>query len=207
MILHSINAILVLTALITMSVSHKASSSFKYNLIPKEPNAVSTSGYRYYRYDSGTFDLETWTCELKNTKRVGEARKDYQAQCEIEVAGRMIMVPFFLVTLAAIGLSVWALVVGGKQGPRSEHLYTKDADLEMGKGPEDGKQVQVEEVELATLDRPEKQKNGRLSKIEEDGEETEEAPKNATTAAKVEETNALLAESKDVDVKKTDGTS
>ncbi|KAF2625507.1 hypothetical protein BU25DRAFT_345841 [Macroventuria anomochaeta] len=206
-VLHIINAILVLTALIAMSVSHKASSPFKYDLIPKTPNAVSPSGYRYYRYDSGIFDLETWTCELENAKGAGEARKDYQAQCDIEVAGRTIMVPFFLVALAVAGLSVWALVIGGKHGTRSEHLYTKDADLEMGKGAEDGKQVQVEEVELATLEGPDRQKEGRLSKIEEGGEETEEAPKESETTLKIEAADALSAESKDVDAKKEAGAS
>ena len=183
MVLHVINAILVLAALIGSSVAHKDSSTFDYGLIPQEPNAVSPSGYRYYRYDAGIFDLETWTCELMNVPAVGDAMKDYSAQCQIEVAARMILVPFFLATLAVTGLSIWVLVVGGKQMPGSEQLYTKDIDLEVGK------QVQVEEVELDTL-RPERQVDARLSKIEEDAEEPEETPKNATPTAlaKVAET-------------------
>lgn len=204
MVLHIINAILVMTALIAMFVSHKASSSFEYELIPGTPNAVSPSGYRYYRYDSGTFDLETWTCELEYVKGVGEARKDYKAQCEIEVAGRTIMVPFFLVALAVAGLSVWALIVGGEQGRCSEHIHTKDIDLEMSKGFEDGKQVQVEEVELANFDEPEKQKDGRLSKIEEHEDEAEEAPKQTATPAPVAATKFTSAQSRET-VAKADG--
>jgi len=181
MVLHVINAILVLAALISLSVAHRDSSTFDFKLIPQEPNAVSPSGYRYYRYDAGMFDLETWTCELMNAPAVGEAMKDYSAQCQIEVAARMILVPFFLATIAVTGLSVWALVVGRRQLPHNEHLYTKDIDLEVGK------QVQVEEVELDTL-RPERQIDARLSKIEEDAEEPEEAPKDATFPVKAVKT-------------------
>lgn len=181
LILHIINAVLVLSALIGLSVAHKDSSTFDYKLIPQEPNAVSPSGYRYYRYDAGIFDLETWTCELMNAPAVGDAMKDYSAQCQIEVAARMIFVPFFLATIAVTGLSVWALVVGGQQVPHSEQLYTKDIDLEAGK------QVQVEEVELNTL-RPERQVDARLSKIEEDAEEPEEPPKSVTAPVKAVET-------------------
>lgn len=200
LVLHVINAILVLTALIAMSVSHKGSSTFQYEFISKEPNAVSPSGYRYYRYDSGMFDLETWTCELENVSGVGDARKDYRAQCEIEVAARMVLVPFFLAAMAVAGLSTWTLIVGGRQSPQNEHVYTKDVDLEVGEGPEDGKQVQVEEVELDTL-RPEREVDARLSKIEEDGEEPEEQPKDATPLAKVEATKSGLDESEVVDTK------
>jgi hypothetical protein len=185
MILHTINAILVLSALIAIFVSHKASSLFNYDELPQTPNAVSPSGYRYYRYDSGTFDLETWTCELKNAKAAGEAREDYRKQCDIEVVGRTIVVPFSFVALVLAGMSVWAFVVAEKQGPRSEHLWTKDLDLEVGKADADGKHVKVEEVELATFERLERQKNGRLSKIEEDEQEAEEAQKEATTTSNI----------------------
>lgn len=181
MILHVVNAILVLSALIGLSVAHKDSSTFDFKLIPQQANAVSPSGYRYYRYDAGIFDLETWTCELMNAPAVGDAKKDYSAQCQIEVAARMILVPFFLATIAVTGLSIWALVVGGQHVPHSEQLYTKDIDLEAGK------QEQVEEVELATL-RPERQVDARLSKIEEDAEEPEELSKSVTAPVKVERT-------------------
>ncbi|KAJ8116837.1 hypothetical protein OPT61_g1820 [Boeremia exigua] len=207
MVLHIINAVLVLTALIAMSVSDKASSKFEYDLIPKEPNAVSPSGYRYYRYDSGIFDLETWTCELMKPEVVGEARSDYRAQCEIEVAGRTIMAPFFLAALAVASLSVWTFFVGRKQEPRSDHTYTKEIDLEGGSEAEAGKQIQVEEVELATLPRPERQHDARLSKIEEDGEETEEMPKNASTVAKGAGTDVVQGGTTDVDAKNAGSTS
>lgn len=174
-------------------------------MIPKDPNAVSISGYRYFRYDSGTFDLETWTCELQTLKSVGDARKDYHAQCELEVAGRMIMVPFFLVTLAMVGLSVWALVAtGGERDPHNEQMYAKDIELEVGKGPETGKEARVNEVELAVLPRHERQQDGRLSKIEEDGEEGE-GPTNriSTTVTGVKGVDAIPVEN--VDVKKMEG--
>ncbi|KAF3044802.1 hypothetical protein E8E12_010735 [Didymella heteroderae] len=181
MVLHVVNSVFVLSALIGMSVAHRDSSTFQYQLIPTEPNAVSPSGYRYYRYDAGIFDLETWTCELMNAPAVGDAMKDYSAQCQIEVAGRMILVPFFLAAIALAGLSIWALIVGGKPRSHNEQLYTKDMDLEAAK------QVQVVEVELDTL-KPERQVDARLSKIEEDTEEPEEAPKEAILPVKAMET-------------------
>ncbi|KAH6639819.1 hypothetical protein C7974DRAFT_139343 [Boeremia exigua] len=208
MILHIFNVVLVLTALIAMFVSHKVSSTFDYTLIPKEPNAVTSSGFRYYSYDVGTFDLEHWTCELMKPKAVGDARNDYKAQCEIEVAGRTILVPFFLAALAVAGLSIWALIAGEQQAPRGEHIFTKDIDLEMmGKGPEADKQVQVEEVELATLQRSERQNDDRLSKIAEDEEEMDEVPKQRSTEAVVEENNTQSADTKDAKAKNAGGVS
>lgn len=190
-----------------MFVSHKASSAFKVELIPRAPNAVSPSGFEYFRYDAGTFDLETWACALKDLRAVGDARRDYKAQCDIEVAGRTILVPFFLVALAVAGVSAWALIVGGKQRPHSEFFLTKDNDLEQNKGYDGGKQVQVAEVELETL-RPDRQKDGRLSKIEEDEQEVEDAPKKPTFASEAvvnEEGHPSTRESKAVDAKKIDG--
>lgn len=183
MVVHVINAILVLTALVAMVVSHKHSSTFRSELIPHHSNAVSPSGYHYYLYDSGIFDLETWTCELENAGGVGDARNDYRAQCEIEVAGRMILIPFFLAALAVVGLSVWPLMVGGKQTTHNKPIQTKDVDVEVGNSPGISKQLYVEEVELKTL-RPERQVDARLSKIEEDEDEPEETPKTVTPIAK-----------------------
>ncbi|KAJ4344958.1 hypothetical protein N0V95_006071 [Ascochyta clinopodiicola] len=207
-VLHIINAILVLTALIAIFVSHKASSLFDYKLIPESPNAVSPSGYKYYRYDAGTFDIETWTCELEKPDIVGEARKDYKAQCGIEVAGRTILVPFFLVAVAVAAVSICALVGGGKQESRSGHLWTKDVDLEMNKGSVDDKHLQVEEVELETLERPERRTDGRLSKIEEDEQEVEEVPNKTAVSSETivrEPADPLSSESKDAVAKRTDG--
>ncbi|KAJ4378294.1 hypothetical protein N0V86_005994 [Didymella sp. IMI 355093] len=200
MVMHIVNAILVLSSLIALSVAHKDSSTFQYELIPNEPNAVSPSGYRYYRYDAGVFDLETWTCELENAKAVGDAKKDYSAQCQIEVAGRMILVPFFLAAIAVAGMSVWALFVGGNQTSSNEQVHTKDVDLEVGKSSEDGKQVQVEEVELDDL-KTERQVDARLSKIEEGTEEPEEDSKDATPSAKAEEIRSESVESTGIHTK------
>jgi len=196
-----------MAALVALFVSHGQSSKFQPDLIPNAPNAVSPSGYRYFRYDAGYFDLETWTCELTVPKAVGEARHDYQAQCNIEVAGRTIFVPLFLVALAVAGVLIWALVTGQKQGYQNEHIYTKDVDLETGNGLEGGKQVQVEEVELADMQRAERQRDGRLSKIEEGGEEAEEAGKQLPATAEVVETGISPAQPKDAEVKKADSAS
>ncbi|KAF1358795.1 hypothetical protein EJ07DRAFT_123296 [Lizonia empirigonia] len=206
LLLHIVNVILVLTTLIAMFVSHKASSAFKEELILRAPNAVSPSGFKYFRYDAGTFDLETWACALKDLRAAGDARMDYKAQCDIEVAGRTIMVPFFLVALAVAGVSAWALIVGGKQRPRSEFLWAKDNDLEQNKGDDGGKQVQVAEVELETL-RSDRQKDGRLSKIEEDEQEVEDAPKKPTFASEAVVSGGghpSTRESKAVDAKTID---
>lgn len=196
-----------MAALIALFVSHGQSSQFQSGLIPNAPNAVSPNGYKYFRYDAGYFDLETWTCGLTVPKAIGEARHDYQMQCNIEVAGRTIFVPFFLVALAVAGFSIWALVTGQKQGYQNEQVYKKDVDLETGNGSEGGKQVQVEEVELADMQRSERQRDGRLSKIEEGGEEVEEAGKQLPPTVEVVETGISPAQPKDAEVKKADSAS
>jgi hypothetical protein len=93
----------------------------------------STASDKVFRYNIGTFDLETWSCELKDVRGVGMVRDDYAQQCAIEVAGRAIMIPFVLLAWLVAGIAVWGLVGGGRRGPDGERVKTEDIGLEMGK--------------------------------------------------------------------------
>jgi hypothetical protein len=128
MFLHLTNAILILFALVSISVTRKSTSHFLDGYVnfraSRMNDSNSTSSDSFFRYNIGTFDLETWSCELKDVRGVGMVRADYAKQCAIEVSGRAIMIP--LATLA------W-LVGGGRRGPDGERVKTQDVGLEMGK--------------------------------------------------------------------------
>jgi hypothetical protein len=87
----------------------------------------------FFRYSIGTFDLETWACELKDVRGAIMVKDDYSKQCEIELAGRATMIPFVLVAWLVAGISIWGLVGGGRRGPDGERVKTQDVGLEMGK--------------------------------------------------------------------------
>jgi hypothetical protein len=87
----------------------------------------------FFRYNIGTFDLETWSCELKDVRGASMVQDDYAKQCYVEVAGRAIMIPFVIFAWAVAAVSIWGLVGGGRRGPDGERVKTEDVSLEMGK--------------------------------------------------------------------------
>ena len=202
---------MLLIAMISIFLTNSTSSRFRLEDIPEQPNAVSPTGFRYYRYDVGTFDLETWSCELKDAPPIGMAREDYSKQCMIEIAGKTIMVPFFIMGLAVAGVSIWGFVSMGKTPGGDEQLWTKDMELEMGNTDSDDKGFKVEEVELEAVDTAPRPKDGRLSKIEEDETEESEDPqtmKNGTGSKDLDDTSKSASDSKhDPASRKPDATS
>lgn len=135
MFLHVSNAILVLFALVSIVVTNKSSSQFRNFYVNFRASSMSSTDLseNFFRYNIGTFDLETWACELKDVAGVGMARDDYAKQCAIEVAGRAIVIPFVIVAWSIAGVAIWALVAGGRRGPNGERVKTVDVGLEMGK--------------------------------------------------------------------------
>jgi hypothetical protein len=137
MLFHITNAILILFALVSISVTRKSTSHFRDGYVNFRASAMndgnSTASDKVFRYNIGTFDLETWSCELKDVRGVGMVRDDYAQQCAIEVAGRAIMIPFVLLAWLVAGIAVWGLVGGGRRGPDGERVKTEDVGLEMGK--------------------------------------------------------------------------
>jgi hypothetical protein len=199
MTLHIVNACMLLIAMISIFFTNATSSRFRIEDIPEQPNAVSPTGFRYYRYDAGTFDLETWSCELKDAPPIGMAREDYSKQCMIETAGKTIMIPFFIVGLAVAGVSIWGFISMGKTTTGDEQLWTKDMELEMGKVDSDDKGFKVEETELEVVDTVPRFKDGRLSKIEEDEtEESEDPPstRNEAGSKDLDDTSKPASDSK-----------
>lgn len=138
MFLHVTNSILVLFALVSITVTHKSSSHFRdgyvnFNAYRMNETNPDSQVENFFRYSIGTFDLENWACDLKDVRGVGMVAEDYAAQCNIEVAGRAIVVPFVAIAWLLAGISIWALVAGGRRGPDGERVKTEDVGLEMGK--------------------------------------------------------------------------
>ncbi|KAI4950353.1 hypothetical protein J4E91_004234 [Alternaria rosae] len=140
MFLHITNAILVLFALVSIYVTHKNTSHFREGFVNFQASRIndttSTSTQQspaFFRYNFGTFDLETWACELANVEGAGMVREDYGRQCGIEIAGRAVMIPFVVVVWGVAAIGLWGFVGGGRRGPDGERMKTDEVGLEMGK--------------------------------------------------------------------------
>jgi hypothetical protein len=96
-------------------------------------NNTSDAQDGFFRYNIGTFDLETWACELKNVRGAAMVQDDYSMQCGVEIAGRAFMIPFLIVAWIVAGVGIWGLVGGGRRGPDGERIKTEEVGLEMGK--------------------------------------------------------------------------
>ncbi|KAH7371484.1 hypothetical protein BKA66DRAFT_182534 [Pyrenochaeta sp. MPI-SDFR-AT-0127] len=134
MFLHLTNGILILFALVSIAVTHKSTSHFRDGYVNFRASRMDdNSTENFFRYNIGTFDLETWACELKDVRGAAMVTEDYGIQCGVEVAGRAIMIPFVIVAWLVAGLGVWGLVGGGRRGPDGERIKTEDVGLEMDK--------------------------------------------------------------------------
>lgn len=134
MFLHLSNAIFVLFALVSIYMTHKNSSDWDGEYVSQL--AVPTTVMKQdpvFRYDMGTFDLETWACELKDVPGAAMVQTDYAKQCSVEVAGRAVMVPLVISAWLVAGASIWGFVSGGRKGLSSEQMDTEDVGFEMGK--------------------------------------------------------------------------
>lgn len=84
------------------------------------------------RYDIGSFDLETWACELKTVDGAMMVWEDYSRQCSIEVASRMLMIPFVIIAFLISGWSI-AQMMRCRRDADGERMKTEDVNVEMGK--------------------------------------------------------------------------
>jgi hypothetical protein len=140
MFLHITNAIVVLFALVSIYFTHKNTSHFHDNYVnfrASRMNDTSSTPTQqdpsFFRYNIGTFDLETWACELKDVRGAAMVKDDYAKQCGIEIAGRAFMIPFLIVAWSVAGVGIWGLVGGGRRGPDGERIKTEEVGVEMGK--------------------------------------------------------------------------
>lgn len=141
MLLHLMNGIVVVFALISVFITHKSSSQFRDGYVNfsvtfmngQKPNPKIAPTPKFFRYSLGTFDLETWSCELKDVRGTGMARDEYSKQCGIEVAGRAAMIAFMVLAWLVAAIGIWSLFKGGRRGPDGERIKTEDVGLEMGK--------------------------------------------------------------------------
>ncbi|KAF2796470.1 hypothetical protein K505DRAFT_347916 [Melanomma pulvis-pyrius CBS 109.77] len=141
MFVHFTHSILVLFSLVSIYITHKMASHFREGYIMRQANNNNNNNNNNnsdgnpdggVRYNIGTFDLETWSCELKSVKGAMMVWEDYSKQCDIEVAGRVIMIPFVIVAFALAALSI-SLMIGSRRDPDGERMKTEDVGLEMGK--------------------------------------------------------------------------
>ncbi|KAF2027835.1 hypothetical protein EK21DRAFT_71163 [Setomelanomma holmii] len=137
MFLHITNGVVVLFALVSIYVTRKSTSHFRDDYVNFRASRTndnnSTTNDNVFRYNIGTFDLETWSCELKDVRGATMVKDDYSKQCDIEVAGRAIMIPFVMAAFLVGGISIWGLVGGGRRGPDGERVKTEEVGLEMEK--------------------------------------------------------------------------
>jgi hypothetical protein len=135
MFLHIMNSILVLFALVSIYVTHKSTSHFRDGYVNFRASRIDSNdpAETFFRYNIGTFDLETWSCELKDVRGASMVHDDYGKQCAIEVAGRAIMIPFLVIAWIVAGVGIWGLVGGGRRGPDGQRVKTEDVALEMDK--------------------------------------------------------------------------
>ncbi|KAJ4357707.1 uncharacterized protein N0V89_002283 [Didymosphaeria variabile] len=129
MFLHFGNTVLILFALISTFVTHKSTSHVKVKYITNKAERPSAADGM--RYNIGTFDLETWSCEWKTIPGAEMVWDDYAAQCHIEVAGRSMMILFLIVGIGLAGLSIWGMI--GRRDSSGERIKTEQVELEMDK--------------------------------------------------------------------------
>jgi hypothetical protein len=91
------NACFALAALIYILAIHSQSAHF-------DPDYKAQNGI----YDQGTFDVETWTCELAAYTGAQDVHDIFSGQCPLETAGRGMFVVLCLVAFAAAGTAFWA---------------------------------------------------------------------------------------------------
>jgi hypothetical protein len=135
MFLHFTNSIFVLFSLVSIFVTHKSASHFREGYIMRKADRTSSSmnpNDDDLRYNIGTFDLETWSCELKSVPGAMMVWDDYSKQCGIEMAGRALMIPFVVVAFLCAAWSIRGMM-GGRRGAEGERLKTEDVGVEMGK--------------------------------------------------------------------------
>ena len=127
MFLHFFNTVLILFALISLNVTHKSSSHVNLRYITNKADRPSAA--EGMRYNIGTFDLETWSCEWVPIKGADMVQDDYAAQCRIEVAGRAMMALFLCIGVGLAGLSIWGMLGGRDRA--GERIKTEDVGVEM----------------------------------------------------------------------------
>jgi hypothetical protein len=135
MFLHFSNSILVLFSLVSIFITNKSSSHFRSRYIMRKAdrsNAFGSSDNDGIRYNIGTFDLETWSCELKNVEGARAVWSEYERQCQVETAGRVIAVPFVVASFLIAGACI-AQMMRCRRDADGERMKTEDVGLEMGK--------------------------------------------------------------------------
>ncbi|KAF2490850.1 hypothetical protein BU16DRAFT_135738 [Lophium mytilinum] len=118
-----LNAILTLSAMIVLQTTHDFSSQL---------NTAYSSDLAARVYDSGTFDLEAWACEVKDVPGVpGIMADELAGQCRLERAGRMVVIFWMLTAVMVAGMAGWTLRgvkkgIDGDNGGRGKKMWWRE---------------------------------------------------------------------------------
>jgi hypothetical protein len=152
MFLHFSNSVLVLFSLVSIFITHKSTSHFRQGYIMRQadrsqpenstipvisPNATSfTNPNRHddnaIRYNLGTFDLETWSCELKDVPGAAAVWSEYERQCGIEMVGRVLVIPLVAISFLIAGACIRQMM-RYRRDANGERIKTEDVSVEIGK--------------------------------------------------------------------------
>ncbi|KAF2018250.1 hypothetical protein BU24DRAFT_440884 [Aaosphaeria arxii CBS 175.79] len=129
MFLHFTNSIMVLFSLVSIFVTHKSTSHFFEGYVIRKADRPGEG----VRYNIGTFDLETWSCELKTVEGAKMVWEDYSRQCDIEQAGRAVMIPFMIVAFVIAAVGIADMMKCRRQDANGLTMKTEDVNAEFGK--------------------------------------------------------------------------
>ncbi|KAH7125714.1 hypothetical protein B0J11DRAFT_312480 [Dendryphion nanum] len=129
MFIHFMNSIIILFALVSLFVTHKSTSHFSERYIMRKADRTTNEGVRY---NIGTFDLETWACELKTVDGAAMVKDDYTRQCSVEEVGRGIMIPLMIIAFV-LSFAGIADMMKCRKDANDVTMKTEDVDAEMSK--------------------------------------------------------------------------
>lgn len=140
MFLHFCNSVLVLFSLVSIFITHKSTSHFHERYVTQQAGRFNDPNNPFNNdddddgiiYNRGTFDLETWSCELRAVQGARSVWSEYDKQCSLEVAGRILVIPFVITTFLIAGACI-AQMMRCRRDPYGERMKTEEVSLEMGK--------------------------------------------------------------------------
>jgi hypothetical protein len=88
-------------------ISYKLSARFSENYVDSDGFPFGTGG----SYAGGVFEMEPWICALAIWKGTvtPQLRGVFATQCEFEKSGRLMQIPYFILSLASFCLALKAL--------------------------------------------------------------------------------------------------
>ncbi|KAF2742009.1 hypothetical protein M011DRAFT_413431 [Sporormia fimetaria CBS 119925] len=139
MFLHFCNSIMILFSLVSIFGTHRSTSHFKEKHVMQQAYRFASPSSRFFRnnddeirYNIGTFDLETWSCELKSVEGARSVWSEYEKQCGVEMAGRVMVIPFMITAFLIVGACVVEMM-RCRRDADGRRMKTEEVGVELGK--------------------------------------------------------------------------